>query len=124
MKLSQKAWVVKGVGAVVAGGLALGLRSASMQTTRAPDPGADTPNDPLVLHSASSQPEGPSRRVNLLGHWLGEDLRETLVREIKTEFEFVNPDGTANLKFPIEIIGKRSKDLTGLLISDMIKTQK
>jgi ABC-type glycerol-3-phosphate transport system substrate-binding protein len=72
----------------------------------------------------SGQPALPARQINWMGHWLGNDKREDLVREVKTEFEFVNPGTQINLKFPQELMGQRSKRLTGVFIADMIKSGK
>jgi len=62
------------------------------------------------------------KRLNWIGHWLGEHNRETLVREIKSDFELMNPDIDVNLKFPSQIMGLRSKHEEAKLIVNMIKT--
>lgn len=49
----------------------------------------------------------PKSSVNWIGHWLSQDKRETLVREVAREFEFLNPEIEVNLKFPQEIFGNR-----------------
>ena len=63
------------------------------------------------------------KQVNWMGHWLHEDLRETLVREVAKEFEFENDDIKINLKFPQEIMGVRSKPLVAKHIADMIRSR-
>lgn len=61
-------------------------------------------------------------QINWMGHWLHEDLRETLVREVAKEFEFKNYDIKLNLKFPQEIMGVRSKPLVAKHIANMIRS--
>jgi len=60
--------------------------------------------------------------VNWIGHWLGEHDRETLVREVKSDFEMMNPDIKLNLHYPQQIMGYRSPEEAGKFIADMIKT--
>jgi len=62
--------------------------------------------------------------VNWIGHWFGEDKREQLVREIATEFEFRNQDIKVNLKFPHEIMGKRSLEEEANFIVKLINSPK
>ncbi len=64
----------------------------------------------------------PEHRVNWMGHWLTEYGREDLVREVKQDFELMNPDIDVNLKYPAQIMGVRSAEDTGKFIADMIKT--
>ncbi|MEA3514741.1 MAG: ABC transporter substrate-binding protein [Nanoarchaeota archaeon] len=64
----------------------------------------------------------PGHRVNWIGHWLHEHDRETLVCEVATDFELMNPDINVKLKFPSQIMGFRSKTEEAKLIADMIKT--
>ncbi|MEA3514742.1 MAG: ABC transporter substrate-binding protein [Nanoarchaeota archaeon] len=64
----------------------------------------------------------PEHKVNWIGHWFTEHDRETLVREVKSDFEMMNPDIEANLKFPSQIMGFRSKPEEAKLIADMIRT--
>ncbi len=68
---------------------------------------------------ASKQTE---KRLNWIGHWRTEHDRETLVREIKQDFELLNPDIDVNLKFPSQIMGFRSKKEAAKLIVNMIRT--
>jgi ABC-type glycerol-3-phosphate transport system substrate-binding protein len=63
----------------------------------------------------------PKSSVNWIGHWLGQDKRETLVREVAREFEFLNPEIEVNLKFPQEIFGNRSKALIAKQYADRIR---
>jgi len=62
------------------------------------------------------------KKLNWMGHWLGDHDRETLVREVAQEFELLNPDININLKFPVQIMGLRSREKTGRFIAHMIKT--
>ena len=61
------------------------------------------------------------KRLNWMGHWLGDHDREILVREVAQDFELLNPDININLKFPSQIMGLRSREKTGKFIADMIK---
>ena len=79
----------------------------------------DTNQNGGNIHIDSSVPDEKSyKQVNWMGHWLHEDLRETLVREIAKEFEFENDDIILNLKFPQEIMGVRSKPLVAKHIAE------
>ena len=62
------------------------------------------------------------KRLNWIGHWFTEHDRETLVREVKQDFELMNPDIDVNLKFISQIMGFRSKKETAKLVADMIRT--
>ena len=62
------------------------------------------------------------KRLNWMGHWLGDHDRETLAREIAQDFELLNPDININLKFPSQIMGLRSREKTGRFITHTIKT--
>ena len=62
------------------------------------------------------------KRLNWIGHWLHEHAREALVREVAQNFELMNPDINVNLKFPIQIMGYRSPEVTGKFIAHMIKS--
>ena len=72
--------------------------------------------------SSNTADEKSHSHVNWMGHWLYEDLRETLVREVAKEFEFENYDIRLNLKFPQEIMGVRSKPLTATYVANMIRS--
>jgi hypothetical protein len=61
-------------------------------------------------------------KVNWIGHWLGEDKREDLVREVGNEFEFRNQDIQVNLKFPQELMGSKSLDLEADYIIKLISS--
>ena len=79
--------------------------------------------------AAGTQPVGradPQTKltVNWIGHWLDEDLRETLVREVAKEFAFSHPDIEVNLKFPQEILGQKAKPLSAKQYADMIRSGK
>jgi hypothetical protein len=81
---------------------------------------------PGLAQPGTSPQEMPielQRTVNWMGHWLHEDLRETLVREVEREFRFTHPDTAVNLKFPQEIMGQRSKKLIAECIADMIRRE-
>lgn len=60
--------------------------------------------------------------LNWMGHWHGEDKRETLVRDVAQEFAFRNQDIEVNMLFHNEIIGERSKVLTAEYIVEMIES--
>ncbi len=73
---------------------------------------------PLLLLPADGRPAaaaGPERaaatgdppaiELNWIGHWLGEDRREDLVREVKREYEFLHPALKINLVFNKELPG-------------------
>jgi hypothetical protein len=57
------------------------------------------------------------KRLNWMGHWLGEHDREVLVREVAQDFELLNPDININLKFPGQIMGYRSPAVAGKFIA-------
>jgi len=92
----------------------------------------------LILSSCSRQNETTSHialarkgediqysgQVNWIGHWLGEDKRETLVREVATEFEFRNQGIQVNLKFPQEIMGNKSMELEADYIIKLMNSKK
>lgn len=83
---------------------------------------APQPTSTNVL-SVAVQPSSAPITVNWMGHWQGEDLRESLVHEIATEFEFKNPGVKVNLRFPEQIMGQRSKVLTAKYIAQMIRSK-
>ncbi|MBW2167257.1 MAG: carbohydrate ABC transporter substrate-binding protein [Deltaproteobacteria bacterium] len=62
------------------------------------------------------------KRLNWIGHWLGDHDREALVWEVATNFELRNPDVEINLKFPQQIIGVRSKPEQAKFIAELIRT--
>lgn len=90
------------------------------------------PGFPLALLPASGaaaagKAETPgSIRLNWIGHWKGEDLRERLVREIKRDYEFLHPEVSVNLVFDADLPGDAPdhKRRSALAIVDMITTGK
>ena len=60
--------------------------------------------------------------VNWLGHWKGEHKRETLVREVAREFEFINSDIRVNLVFPQDVprMGRNREKLADKIV-EMIR---
>ena len=83
-------------------------------------PGATPPPAaPIVVSTAQ-----PRTALRWMGHWLGEDQRETLVREMAREFAFLHPDIDVVLRFPAEIMGERSKRLTADLIVEQIAKER
>jgi len=62
-----------------------------------------------VIISQTNKLEYESK-LNWIGHWLGEDRREFLIRETGNEFEFRNQEIEVNLKFPQELIGNRESE--------------
>jgi ABC-type glycerol-3-phosphate transport system substrate-binding protein len=91
---------------------------ATCQRRTSPSPEYSSPIAILENAEATSTPV----QLNWMGHWLYEDKRETLVRQVAQEFAFLNQDIDINLKFPQEIMGVRSKPLVGEYIADMIRT--
>ncbi|MEE4241651.1 MAG: ABC transporter substrate-binding protein [Desulfopila sp.] len=65
-----------------------------------------------------------STQLNWIGHWKGEDKRESLVDEVKKEFEFLNPDIRVNLVHDRDIVAKGDnfKWKTAYTIVEMIRT--
>ena len=61
------------------------------------------------------------RVVTWMGHWLHEDLRETLVREVARDYAFRHPEIRLDLRFPQEILGVRSKPVVARHIAEMIQ---
>jgi Bacterial extracellular solute-binding protein len=59
--------------------------------------------------------------LNWMGHWFGEDQRETLVREVAQEFSFTHQDINLQLKF-WEELGLSHKPGTAKLIAEMIRS--
>ena len=75
------------------------------------------PTDPaLTNQTAPPPPARPRVTLRWVGHWQGEDRRETLVREVAREFAFLHPDITVDLRFPAELMGARSKRLAAEFI--------
>ncbi len=60
-------------------------------------------------------------KLNWIGHWLHEDKRETLVREVAQEFAFLNQNTEINLKFWREI-GLSGKVEAAKLIVKMLQS--
>lgn len=82
------------------------------------------PGQPVaVAVPAASVAPVPTGRLRWMGHWLGEDLRETLVREVAREFAFQHPGLTVELRFPQEIMGVRSPRLTGEFIAAQVRLE-
>lgn len=61
--------------------------------------------------------------LNWLGHWLNEDERETMVREVAKEFSTRNPDIDLNLNFPQNILGYKNKRDSAKMYVEMIKNK-
>jgi len=62
------------------------------------------------------------RSVAWMGHWLNEDLRETLVREVARDYTFRHPEIRLDLRFPQEVFGVRSKPVVARHIAKMIQS--
>jgi ABC-type glycerol-3-phosphate transport system substrate-binding protein len=111
-------WTGRGISLVVGGFLALALAGCG---GGAPDAGGA----PHTSHDDAGPPgageAGPVTRLNWMGHWQGEDLRETLVHEIGREFDFLHPEIDLNLQFPGNIFGRRSKPIAATEIARMVK---
>lgn len=63
-------------------------------------------------------------RLNWIGHWKGEDLRERLVQEIRRDYEFLHPEVSINLVFDVDLPGSEPdhKVRSARAIVDMITT--
>jgi len=59
-----------------------------------------------------------------MGHWLGEDRRETLVREIAREYAFLHPQVDVDLRFPPEIMGVRSQRRTAEFLVEQVRKER
>lgn len=68
----------------------------------------------------------PAIRLNWIGHWLGEDRREDLVREIKREYEFLHPGTEVRVVFNKELPGAEAdhKRKAAAEIVRMVRTGK
>lgn len=77
------------------------------------DKGTDT--------SALQLPSTGSTTVHWMGHWLHNDLRDSLFREVAREFAFLHPELNLHVRFPQEIMGHRSKATTARYIADCIR---
>ncbi len=110
---------------MIAGGTALGaivvaaLWIWSTPGERGPSGGFEPFCWPAGLATVPSEPRG---RVNWMGHWLGEDKRESLVREVAAEFGFLHQGIEVNLKFPQEIMGSRGHLETARFVAAMIRS--
>lgn len=96
--------------------LALAAGSARPAAGGEPSPGGPSPRAP--------QAASPAVRLSWIGHWLGEDRREQLVREIKKEYEFLHPDVTVDLVFNKELPGPEPdhKRKAAAAVVSMIRT--
>ena len=81
-------------------------------------PGVATRQQPAVEGAETGA--GPA--VAWMGHWLHEDLRETLVREVAREYAFRHPEIRLDLRFPQEVLGVRSKPVVARHIAEMIQS--
>jgi hypothetical protein len=75
----------------------------------------------LAVEAGLAEAPAP-RALNWMGHWLHEDLRERLVREVALDYSFRHPDLELNLRFPQEILGVRSKPLVAREIAAMLRS--
>ncbi len=62
----------------------------------------------------------PPGELNWLAHWQDEGLREQLVYEVKTEFEFLNPDVELNMLFHQDVGADHTGDVADMIV-DMIE---
>lgn len=79
------------------------------------------PPPPAFVAAPEPPPPGARQRLRWMGHWLGEDKRETLVREVAREFAFHHPEVEVELRFPQEIMGVRSPKLAGEFIAEQVR---
>jgi ABC-type glycerol-3-phosphate transport system substrate-binding protein len=92
----------------------LTLCSLALHLAAAPALGAGTP-----------AAEAPGRvRLNWIGHWKGEDLRERFVVELKRDYEFLHPEVNINLVFDADLPGSERdhKLRSAKAIVDMVTT--
>lgn len=115
---TKQPWLMIAGLVVVIGAVVLWL----LQPDGAMGPSSTTPDTRRtpVEHEAPTE----QTQVNWIGHWLDEDLRETIVREVAEQFDFEHPEITVNLVFPQQILGKRSKPLSGQQYAEMIRSGK
>lgn len=66
------------------------------------------------------------KKLNWMGHWKGEGKRQLLVEEVKSEFEFLNPDVKVNLVYDVDLQapGEYYKWRVAHIIAQMIQTGK
>ena len=76
-----------------------------------------------VARAADAAPPGRVR-LNWIGHWKGEDLRERFVLEMKRDYEFLHPEVSVNLVFDADLPGSEPdhKLRSAQAIVDMITT--
>ena len=80
------------------------------------------PPVPVALAADAAPPE--RIRLNWIGHWKGEDLRERFVVELKRDYEFLHPEVSVNLVFDADLPGSERdhKLRSAKAIVDMITT--
>ncbi len=82
------------------------------------------PPPPMAPQAERPAPPRPRQVLHWMGHWLGEDRRETLVREVAREFAFLHPEIDLDLRFPQELMGVRSKRLAAEFIVAQIRSER
>ncbi|PIE82007.1 MAG: hypothetical protein CSA11_02520 [Chloroflexi bacterium] len=103
--------------------LLIGQTTCSSSNSPLPPPSITSAAQPNQS-TQTPVPHPEKTPLNWMGHWYGEDKRETLVRDVAQEFAFRNQDIDITLKFSAEIVGERSKVLTAAYIANMIQTGK
>ncbi len=83
--------------------------------------GSDCGEGGGVSPPALQLPSTGSTTVRWMGHWLHNDLRDSLFREVAREFAFLHPELNLHVRFPQEIMGHRSKTTTARYIADCIR---
>jgi ABC-type glycerol-3-phosphate transport system substrate-binding protein len=82
------------------------------------------PSEPALTTGGDSTGQNPpaaKAQLNWMARWKGEHDRETFVREVAREFEFLNPDIALNFKFHQDV-GLPTEKAVAPAIVDMIKT--
>ncbi|MBD3242718.1 MAG: extracellular solute-binding protein [Chitinivibrionales bacterium] len=93
------------------------LLCVAIGDTRAGNPGTGGAERPPALQLPSTG----HTTVRWMGHWLHNDLRDSLFREVAREFAFLHPELNLHVRFPPEIMGHRSKVTTARYIADCIR---
>lgn len=66
------------------------------------------------------KPPVKSIKIKWLGHWFGEGKKETLLRELAREFNFLHQDIQVELEFPHQMLGVGPEVATYLMVVDSI----
>ncbi len=111
----KRHWTIAALVAVLAAAVAMWF----VQPFGAKGP-RETQPDPAVQPTQPATPD-TTKQLNWMARWKGEHDRETFVREVAREFEFLNPDVDLTFKFHQEV-GLPTEKAVAAEIVDMIKT--